>query len=585
MIPLSKLLKPHFLDTYLRKALDVLGSDISLYVLDDTGAVVTAAGPEQPALDLTLIGSPGLLPDQEGIFSVPLAGQGTATGRLVAAPLNGGGIPQSVATGVEFIAHSLSEVMTREQLRRALGDETLEQYRESALMQRAVINLNNRMKLEHVTLSLLDELSQGSFPAEYGLIFPENNGAPVSRCMDTDCHPGESYLDKFADTPLYKDILQSEKGEIINDLASDSRWNNEIPGITSVLIVPLLAPGLAMGGLVLTSSDPAGPFRASHLKRATTLASIASVAMANAHHFEQVENILLALINAMAAAIDSRDHLTAGHSQRVARFAVSLGRLASEDKEICPHISFSEMELMELKYAGLLHDIGKIGVREEVLTKATRLPRMHLELIGLRLTLWGELNSREWGEIYTRLEKINRAYELSDEDHALINRFSQETLNISQNIITILSEDERERLLTPKGNLTHEEWLEIQRHPRESYRILERIPFTHVFPLILVIIKQHHERLDGSGYPDGLSGDEILMQSRILAVVDVYDSLTRDRHYKKALSREMALAILQQEARENKLDKDVVRLFCRDIDRIERSQSEEEIFPAPGLNN
>jgi len=146
-----------------------------------------------------------------------------------------------------------------------------------------------------------------------------------------------------------------------------------------------------------------------------------------------------------------------------------------------------------------------------------------------------------------------------------------ETLEVGGSTVTILSEDECRRMLTPRGNLTPLEWQEIKRHPEESHRILQNIPFTTHFPNILTIVLQHHERLDGSGYPSGASGRQLITQSRIMAIVDVYDALRQDRHYKKALSRDMALTILRQEARRKKLDARLVELFCRDIEEIEKS--------------
>jgi HD-GYP domain-containing protein (c-di-GMP phosphodiesterase class II) len=271
----------------------------------------------------------------------------------------------------------------------------------------------------------------------------------------------------------------------------------------------------------------------------------------------------------MATTIDSRDHCTAGHSHRVARYARKLLQIAALDPSATHGIKIKEPELHEIYYAGLLHDVGKIGVREEVLTKSARLPSAHIELIGLRLTLWGRINDFPWEDDLSRLERINRAYELANDDIEFIKRLSGELLEIGGKTTTILSRDEAERLLTPWGNLTRKEWEEIKRHPTESQRILANIPFSNFFPKLPTMILQHHERLDGSGYPHGVKGDEILLQSRVLAIVDVYDSLRRDRHYKKAQPKSMALKILREEAALNKLDPLLVEIFCENVDLIE----------------
>ncbi len=574
MKPLRKYLRPAFLRRHLDEALALLESGSYLAVTDDVGEVLAQAG-QAPAEGSELPGPNGL--------GLDLALEGTVLGRLTVLG-NGQTSPDSIAPQARFIHRSLQEILDRESLRRALADETLDQYREAALMQRAVVQLNSSMKVQEVVRNLLDECGSSVFPAEYGMIFLKDGTLEKFQCLGSFCQVGEPALHALSDSRLFREIMEHGKGEIINDLSQDERWQDEIPGLATLLMIPLQAPRIALGALVLASSDQEKTFTAAHLKKASTLASVTGVAMANAYHFEQVQQILMALVKAMATAIDARDRLTAGHSQRVAQYAVNLATRADLDQSLCPQVNFEDTDLQELFYAGLLHDVGKIGVREEVLTKATRLPRPHLELIGLRLALWGELTGRQWQDVYARFEIINKAYELSEEDQAIIHRFCQETLEVGGATLTILTDDERKRLLTPRGNLTPTEWDEIKRHPQESHRILQNIPFTFYFPNILNIILQHHERLDGTGYPSGLAGDDILLQSRILAIVDVYDSLRRDRHYKKALSQEMALTILQQESRLGKLDTPLVELFCRDILDIEKAVGQGlPLLPGPDL--
>ncbi|NMC50629.1 MAG: HD domain-containing protein, partial [Desulfovibrio sp.] len=135
--------------------------------------------------------------------------------------------------------------------------------------------------------------------------------------------------------------------------------------------------------------------------------------------------------------------------------------------------------------------------------------------------------------------------------------------------LPMLTDEEIQVLLIPRGNLTAEERREIERHPAESYRILQHIPFPENMRRLLTIISQHHERQDGSGYPSGLRGEEILLQSRIIAIVDIYDAITMERHYKPALPRDQALSVLAQEAAAGRIDADLVRLFSEKIETIE----------------
>lgn len=124
-------------------------------------------------------------------------------------------------------------------------------------------------------------------------------------------------------------------------------------------------------------------------------------------------------------------------------------------------------------------------------------------------------------------------------------------------------------LMVTRGNLLPEERREIERHPTESYRILQHIPFPRNMQNLLDAIYQHHERLDGSGYPSGLKGDEISLITRILMIVDIYDAVTMERHYKPALPRAKALLVLEDEAEQGKLDRHLVNLMAQNIDQIE----------------
>ncbi len=579
MIPLSKLLKKAFLCSYLPQGQELLAPhqhDACLFLFqihDDSTTLVCAApanqGENTPLSD-AFLRLPLLSPDP--------GESGMQIGELVAGPVPPAGTPEGEAfrKTASFLARQLQELVQREFIRRSLGAEALEQYRSISLMQRAVVNLNSSMKLLEVIRALVEECNAASVPADYALVIRTDGqvefaGRLRGSVQPPQESPPERSLLHLAKSETVNRALSKGKSEIFNDLSQDPAWRHTMPGVSSLLLAPLHGSRFDLGVLVLVGLDPSRPFTSAHLKKIETLTNVAGIATANAHHFEQVQQILMALVKAMATAIDARDRLTAGHSQRVAQYALGLAMALNNDVDFFPHLRFSEEELQEIFYAGLLHDVGKIGVREEVLTKETRLPRPHVELIGLRLALWGEMHKQPWKEIYARLEIINKAYDLTEEDAEMVTDLARKALHVSGNMVSILSQDEALRLLTPRGNLTPREWEEIKRHPEESYRILKNIPFSSHFPNILDMVLQHHERLDGSGYPLGVKDKDIIMQSRIMAIVDVYDALRQDRHYKKALARDMALTILRQEAKRKKLDERLVEVFCRDIDNIEQT--------------
>jgi hypothetical protein len=161
------------------------------------------------------------------------------------------------------------------------------------------------------------------------------------------------------------------------------------------------------------------------------------------------------------------------------------------------------------------------------------------------------------------IKKTNQSNFLSDEDFAGLQGIASKTYkNLAGDTLPYLSDKEVEYLSVRKGNLTAEEYRKIQAHVELTYNIVENIPFTKTLQNIPFYSASHHELLDGSGYPKGLKGEEIPLQSRILAVVDIFDALTAsDRPYRRAMPPEKAGQILKADAEAGRLDPDVVNLF------------------------
>ena len=251
-------------------------------------------------------------------------------------------------------------------------------------------------------------------------------------------------------------------------------------------------------------------------------------------------------------------------------------------------ISFTEKELEELHYAAWLHDIGKIGGREELLERTDRLSPPEMELIttrfaAIKLSLArdferqrsdaGESNSANFTEFEQKLQdvdeelefirKINGHKRISSEDRRRILEIQRQVYrNAHGEGLAYLSDEEVRNLSLANGNLTSEEFQEVQGHVLQTLNIINKIPFTKDLERIPMIAAGHHEKLDGSGYPLGLKGDDIMMQARILGVADVYDALTAtDRPYRGAMPVAKALQHLTIEAEAGKLDADLVDLF------------------------
>jgi len=504
-------------------------------------------------------------------FSVPLGCNGHPGGHVVvlrdaANPASNG--CQGVQQVADFLAHSLGMLLRQDEARRALATDTLQKYRELSLLHRATLGLNTSLRVREVARALIGECRLGTLPLEMGMLFLRDQASGAIAPFASFGPAEEHRLERVAESSLFQDIMRGGKGEIVSDLSADSRWHGEAPGIKALLAIPLMAAGNHVGGLLLATANDTH-IEANHLQYVTTLASVAGTAMGNAVHFEDVQTLLKALLQALATAIDARDPFTAGHSHRVARLAVALAKAVHEDRHTLPDVTFGADTLIELYYAGLLHDVGKIGVREQVLTKASRLPDEHLSLIGMRMALHSEITGTPWREDFERLRRINRCDCVSREDASLVVELSKQELAAYGQSLPVLSEEETLALLVARGNLLPEERREIERHPAESYRILQHIPFPKNMTHLLATICQHHERMDGSGYPAGLKGDAISLSARLLMIVDIYDAITMERHYKPALSREQALLVLEEEAAQGKLDLSLVSIMIEHIETIE----------------
>ncbi|MCB9667202.1 MAG: GAF domain-containing protein [Myxococcales bacterium] len=327
----------------------------------------------------------------------------------------------------------------------------------------------------------------------------------------------------------------------------------------------------------------------------TTLAAQAGIALENALLYADIQKLFAGFVRASVQAIEQRDPTTSGHSLRVSVLSrelakavdsVTSGRFGQE--------TFSKQQLQELEYAALLHDFGKIGVREDVLVKAKKLYPQELALIHTRILVMLQQYRAEFLEAKLALVEshapiveleeleqryVERCHELRDawefvhranEPSILQQGDFSRIVDLSRlayaddqgRLLPLLTPQHIKALQVTKGSLTHEELEEIRQHVTHSFQFLSKIPWGNALGAIPAIAAAHHERLNGTGYPYGLTSDEIPLQSKIMAVADIYDALTAaDRPYKKALDRHRALEILDAEAKAQHIDGQLVRLF------------------------
>jgi HD-GYP domain-containing protein (c-di-GMP phosphodiesterase class II) len=306
-----------------------------------------------------------------------------------------------------------------------------------------------------------------------------------------------------------------------------------------------------------------------------SVAAQAAVSIERAQLNEDIRELFEGFLRSSIAAIDERDRTTSGHSKRVMGYAMAFAETAGAE----PGGPFAEVastpeRKRQLQFAALLHDIGKIGVPERILNKEGRLQPQEFSLLMARLDYvafalhyappgvsWK--STKEVADDRRFLERINTAARLRDDDLQRLALLREKYYHTADGRkVQFLSEHEWKSLSVRAGNLTDEEREVIHSHALSTYRILSKIPWTQQFEMIPVIAATHHERIDGSGYPHGLRGEEMSIESKILAVIDVYEALVaQDRPYKPKMSPEKAIEILNREVTAGHLDAAVVKFF------------------------
>ena len=337
-----------------------------------------------------------------------------------------------------------------------------------------------------------------------------------------------------------------------------------------------------------------------------SLASQAAISIERNHLQESIENLFEGFVKASVEVIEARGPCTCGHSERVAELAVRLSQEVSQTNfGSLSEITFSERQLQELRYAALLHDFGKVGVPEAILTKPKKLYPTQLEVIRHRFAL--AQRTLEAESIQRKYEHLlqHSAQKLPQEEECIFCQSLQESdQKLSQSVTklskywTILLEanepkvlaeiplnqlrevaqityrdldgemkplltpEEIDQLLIHQGTLTPEERERIESHVSYTYAFLKQIPWTNDLKNVPMIAYRHHEKLNGTGYPLGLTSADIPIQAQIITIADIYDALTAgDRPYKSGLPTVTALKILQQEASKNTINADCFELF------------------------
>ncbi|HEX9760160.1 MAG TPA: HD domain-containing phosphohydrolase, partial [Candidatus Acidoferrales bacterium] len=333
-------------------------------------------------------------------------------------------------------------------------------------------------------------------------------------------------------------------------------------------------------------------------RMALSLASQAAVAYENNKLYEDIETLFEGFVKAAVTAIEQRDPTTSGHSFRVSTLTVGLAETVDRaDAGPYSGINFTREEMKEIRYAALLHDFGKVGVREEVLIKAKKLYPAQLELVSQRFEyVRKELEARNNQQKLQYLLESSREQALEkigilDEEYKRqlgeIDDYYQFVLQVNEPTVlpegkfdrlieiarntyvdtrgmehNLLRPDEVRFLSIPKGSLDADERLQIESHVIHTFNFLNQIPWTKEIRGIPMIARAHHEKLNGRGYPYKLKSEEIPVQSKMMTICDIFDALSAsDRPYKKALPVDRALNILEMSVRDTEVDPMLFQLF------------------------
>jgi HD-GYP domain-containing protein (c-di-GMP phosphodiesterase class II) len=340
------------------------------------------------------------------------------------------------------------------------------------------------------------------------------------------------------------------------------------------------------------------PFDAEIVELMRSLAGQAAVAVENNLLYESIERLFEGFVTAAVTAIEQRDPTTSGHSFRVADLTVELARVVDRiDNGQYRDVRFTSDQIKEIRYASLLHDFGKVGVREQVLIKEKKLYPLQLDTIRARFdfaikSVENEANKRKidyllqygrdgYAEFAARID-AETAQETArlQKDFSFVAQSNEPTVlpegefQYLQQIVEMEFEDlrgVRRRLVNPeearilsirKGNLDAGERQEIESHVTHTFHFLQKIPWTKDLSNVANIAYAHHEKLNGRGYPRKLTATEIPVQSRMMTVSDIYDALTaNDRPYKRAVPTDRALDILKMETNDGLLDSTLVSVF------------------------
>jgi HD-GYP domain-containing protein (c-di-GMP phosphodiesterase class II) len=369
----------------------------------------------------------------------------------------------------------------------------------------------------------------------------------------------------------------------------------------SFLTVPMRNhEGATIGVLQLINAQEPGsgqivPFSASDQRLAESLASQAAVALTNRMLINQLESLFESFIGLINGAIDEKSPYTGGHCQRVPVLTMMLAEAVNETTEgPLAQFRMTDKDRYELKIAGLLHDCGKVTTPVHVVDKATKLETIfdRVQLIDTRFEVLKRdleieslkrragMRPMEAAEDEARLrDQLRRLDEdrkflhacnigserMRDEDIEHVKRIARyRWRDVSGHEADFLTSDEVRNLTIRAGTLTEDERKIINHHIVATIKMLEALPWPKHLTNVPEYAGGHHERMDGKGYPRGLTREQMSVQARCMGIADIFEALTaKDRPYKKGKTLSESLEILGRMKQNQHIDPDLFDVFVR----------------------
>ncbi len=417
---------------------------------------------------------------------------------------------------------------------------------------------------------------------------------------------------------LFDDVYETTEFDISGTKKADADHNYRSK---SMLTIPLKNHEDEVLGVIqiinaMTPEKVVTHFTQEHLTMLNSLASQAAIALSNRKLIEDLESLLMQFMRSIATGIERKSKYSSDHIMRVANLTDMIAEKLNNAREgSYADLRFSPEELKELSMAGWMHDVGKIITPEFIMDKSTKLEtimdrigmiKLRFEKVELLLNLlnetmpssdydafvkanFGENQSAEtiipWlVEEFLFIQKLNIGGEfVPDADLERIAKLADLRFSYAGKEYYLISEDEKANLQIRRGTLTQDEMKLMSAHVSVTWDMLSQLTFPKKYKNVAFYAATHHEKLNGRGYPRGLTADDLPLQSRIIAVADIFEALTSaDRPYKKAKTLNESLRILAFCVKDGDLDPDLVDFFLDSglyMDFAKRFMKDEYIDP------